>query len=148
MGPGLAAGLGGTSRTARASGSRRCARPLHAHVHACCPVPRCSTSVCHRPQTAIFALSGPIETSWVAMAQLDEQLQRMQQRREAIEQEIPIRKIPRKKKSKVLEQSITKKDVINIFKSNLIRFQMMRNKDKTTLSIYTSVATHSITYLK
>ena len=48
---------------------------LHAHACARCPAPPMPHSVCRTPQAAICVLSGAMEMAWVAMAQLDKQLQ-------------------------------------------------------------------------
>ena len=70
VGPGLAAGLGGSTCTARAAAREQVW--LSAHMTCPCPLPaaRGAHSVCHPSQVAICAPSGAIQTSLVALAQL------------------------------------------------------------------------------
>ena len=78
MAPGLRTGLGGPSGPARATARLQVCPPARMYM----PVPaagrlRCSLSVCHPSQVAMCALSGAMETVWVALAQLRAQMQMM-----------------------------------------------------------------------
>ena len=76
MGPSLAAGLGGSTRTARAAAREQVCSSAHM-PHARCPLPaaRGAHSVCQPSQVTICAPSGAIQTSLVALAQLRATLQ-------------------------------------------------------------------------